>query len=274
MLSQDVLRHHLALRVAEAEAGLGGEPIVPTEPVDLEVLASAPDRAPNVAAVAVLRRFEPAAFARSALEFALAAGGERRDEWFRAFTRTIFLNGNPENIANRFPFTYLASDRSVAWFGPATPKGCVGLLRLLKLFVLGQPPDPPAEVTITVPGAPSTGRMVRVYLATSGLQVSDYLVHLNHTLAEAVLTGAVLPGDRLLLSHVPTLAASQIGAYRRLRVHRDDRDPTRLRAYACVTEPSTVDESATPGSSASKEKTDDDGRSPDTQPGHPPGLAA
>jgi hypothetical protein len=257
MLTQEVLRHQLALRVAESEAGLGQEPTVPVGQVDLGELASATEHTPNVAAVAVLRRFEPALFARSSLAFALAVDDKARDVWFRAFTRTIFLNGNPENIADRFPFSYLPPDRSSAWFGPAPARDRLGLQRLLKLFDFGVPPECSAEVAIDVPGASPTGQVVSVYMSTAGLGVGDYLVHLNHTLAEAALTGAVLPGDRLLINHVPTLSASQIGDYRRLRVQRDGHDPTRLRAYACVSQPSIVDNSR----DIPKEKTNDDQRS-------------
>jgi hypothetical protein len=197
-------------------------------------LAAAESRAPDLSVLAVLRGFDPAAFARSSLQFALGLDAAQADGWFRAFTRTVFLIGNPVNLAERFRFSQVAEDGSAAWFGPASSAECTGLRRLLKLFAGTVEPTPPAELSVVVPGAVGDGgRTLELLVATAGLTMTDYLVHLNHTLAEAALTGTIRPGDRLLLRHVPRLA-EPAAPYRVLRVHRDNHDPNRLRAYACL----------------------------------------
>lgn len=245
---QDLLHWELARRVSAAAAGLdpsaraGATPRTPCASApgrpprlpDLARLAAAEAQAPDVCAIAVLCRFDPAAFARSSLEFALGLDTAQADGWFRAFTRTVFLIGNPANLAERFRFNQLAEDGSIAWFGPGSSAECTGLRRLLKLFVGTAEPTPPAESTVVVPGAPGeSGRAFELLVATAGLTMTDYLVHLNHTLAEAVLTGEIRPGDRLLLRHVPRLAGPA-APYSVLRVHRDKHDSSRLRAYACL----------------------------------------
>lgn len=251
MSVQDLLHGELARRVNAAAAGLdrsrsprptsspgataGAEqgPTAGRLP-DLARLAAAEAQAPDLSAIAVLRRFDPAVFARSSLEFALGLDAARADGWFRAFTRTVFLIGNPANLAERFRFNQVADDGSIAWFGPASSAECTGLRRLLKLFAGTAEPTPPAALTVVVPGAVGDGgRNFELFMATAGLTMTDYLVHLNHTLAEAALTRTIRPGDRLRLRHVPRLA-EPAAPYSVLRVHRDNHDPSRLRAYTCL----------------------------------------
>ena len=228
MFTQDVLHAELARRVRAASAGPDAPPADLPEVPRLDELAAAEQKAPDMAAIAVLRRFDPASFARSAVEFALGVRGSARVCWFRSFTRTLFLTGNPVNLAPRFPFDHIAPDGSVAWLGPTSRKSSTGLRRLLKSFDGDVEVDLPATVAFDVPGA-GCGAVLRCHVATAGVSVSDYLVHVNHVLAEAVLTGTVRPGDRVVLTHAPRVAG---GAYSVLRVHRDGADPTRLRAYA------------------------------------------
>jgi hypothetical protein len=77
-----------------------------------------------------------------------------------------------------------------------------------------------------------------VHVATAGLTVPDYLVHLHHLLAEAVIGGLVRPGDRLLLRHVRQidLRPDQVAE---VRVHRGAPGSGLLRAYACLTTETT-----------------------------------
>jgi hypothetical protein len=230
MFTQEVLHAELARRVRAALAGPNSAPQdVPGIP-GIDELAAQEREAPDMTAVAVLRRFDPAVFARSSVEFALGVKGSARACWFRAFTRTLFLAGSPANLAARFPFDHVAPDGSVAWLGPAPRDSSAGLCRLLKLFDGDVAADLPATVGFTVPG-PGGGSTLYCHVATAGMSLSDYLVHVNHLLAEAVLTGAIRPGDRVVLRHAPRLVGAA-GPYSVLRVHRDGADPTRLRAYA------------------------------------------
>lgn len=236
MFTQEVLHAALARRVRAALAGpnampedLPDAPGLPDVP-GLDELAAQERDAPDMTAIAVLRRFDPAVFARSSVEFALGVQGNARTRWFRAFTRTLFLAGSPANLTTRFSFDHVAPDGSVAWLGPAPREASTGLRRLLKRFDGDVEADLPAMVELTAPGPPD-GTTLFCRVATAGVSLSDYLVHLNHVLAEAVLTGAIRSGHRVVLTHEPRLAGAA-GPYSVLRVHRDGADPTRLRAYA------------------------------------------
>lgn len=230
MLTQDVLYAELARRVRAAQAGPDAAPAGVPEAADPGELAARERDTPDMTAIAVLRRFDPAVFARSSVEFALGIRGTARACWFRAFTRTLFLAGSPANLAARFSFDHVAPDGSVAWLGPSPHESSTGLRRLLKRFDGDVAADPPARPGFTVPG-PRGGTTLYCHIATAGVSLSDYLVHVNHLLAEAALTGTIRPGQRVLLTHVPRLADAA-GPYSMLRVHRDGADPARLRAYA------------------------------------------
>jgi hypothetical protein len=241
MFSQERLFAELSRRIQIVRDGHGArrEPVSPsTAPIDLSILDAAAKAAPDIAAIAVIRDFDPVAFARSSLAFAFLLPEDWRSLWFSAYTRTIFLAGNPANLKGRFPFQYIADDGSSAWLGPASAQLSMSLRRLLVLFRGDPAPRLTNKFTLTVPlvaGRESAGpRPERsIYIGTAGLSASDYLVHLNHTLAESVLTGLIVPGDTVTIRHLPRLHGCQ-QELTWLRVHRDNKDANRLRAYAGV----------------------------------------
>jgi hypothetical protein len=207
---------------------------------DLSIIDAAARVSPDVAAVVVMRAFDPAAFAQSALAFAVALPESWRDQWLGAYTRTIFLAGNPANLGARFPFQHVADDASHAWLGPAPPQVALTLRRLLVSFKGDSALRLPNQFSVTVP-LPAEARSVetpfarRIYIGIAGLSTLDYLVHLNHTLAEATLLGLIAPGNVVTIRHVPRLHSCQEKLIW-LRVHRDSNDANRLRAYAGVSE--------------------------------------
>ncbi|MFE0027915.1 DUF6182 family protein [Amycolatopsis sp. NPDC059021] len=229
MLTQQFLRAELARRVSAARAGeprlQAGQLPVP----DLEQLAEAKNDAPDIAAVAVLRGFDPTTFVQSSIEFALRLDPRLGRSWCQAFTRTLFLAGNPGNLSGRFVFDHVSPDGSVAWTRPVPPKQSLGLRRLLRRFDGSVPLTGPAVAEVHVPG-PARGRAHLLQVATAGVAVTDYLVHVNHVLAEAVVNGTLAPGDRLFVEQVPRLAPA--ARYSALRVDRDNLEPEKLRAYA------------------------------------------
>jgi len=209
----------------------------PTEPTlaELAGLAAAAAERNGVAAVAVLRRFDPASFVGSAAGLALGLAPEVGAGWYAAFTRTVFLYGNPANLAERFHFDHVAPDGSVAWCAPRQLDRLSTLRRLLPLVNGVTQVDVPAEVSVRIPLRPDSpdpvagGRVRTVEVATGGVSLAEYLVHVNHLVAEAVLGGLVGYGDTLQVRHVPRLGR---GSHELLRVQVDGAQPVRLRAYA------------------------------------------
>jgi hypothetical protein len=241
MVSQELLASALGDRLARAgldpieidrlgRAGLD-PPGIDRRPA--EEAGAAADPAPDgPSAAVVMRRFDAPGIGGSALRFAAELDPARRQPWLRAFTRTVFLAGNPANLRRRFAFTQVAPDQSIAWCGPGPAEELTGLRRMLKLFPAGRL-SLPAEVPLRVPGA-GRGDLRRLDVATAGLTTASYLVHVNHALAEAVLTDLLRPGDRVVLRHVPDLDEPALRAAAAIRVHRDLADPALLRAYACL----------------------------------------
>jgi hypothetical protein len=190
-------------------------------------------------AIAVLRDFDPRCFARTALDFAVSLNPAQRRDWQADFTRTVYLTGNPRNLAGRLPPSVVDPDGRVAWYA-SRPKARQRELRLLLRAVQGElPSDLPESVTVDVPGHGTThareARRWRMTVSTEGLSLPRYLVHVGHTLTESLLTGVLTPGDRLTVCHaaaVPGLPCD----YAYLRVHQDVEYPDRLRAYAGIAE--------------------------------------
>lgn len=189
----------------------------------------------DVVVLAVLRSFDAEVFVSSALGFARSLEPATAAEWRRAFTRTVFLAGNPANLAARVAFVHTSDDGSVGWVGPATPDSVIGCRRMLKRFEATRPVGQLPDHTITPSDAvTAAGRTFRLDVATEGLTVSEYLVHVNHSIAEAVIDSRFTAGDRLTVHHTGRLNADEVPQAIAVRVHRDDVEPTRLRAYTAL----------------------------------------
>lgn len=208
------------------------------EILDTRIRAAGPRRS-EASAVAVLRGFDPRGFARAVLDFATWLPPEARARWQADFTRTVFLAGNPQNLAGRLPPSVVAPDGQVSWYATG-PRVAHRELRLLLRAVQGDlPPVMPGPFTLDVPHGPAAPprqdgvRRHRMTLATAGLSLPRYLVHVNHTLAESLLTGVLAPGDTVAVHHVHDLPEpTRQHAY--LRVHQDTASPDLLRAFARV----------------------------------------
>ncbi|MBZ3906424.1 DUF6182 family protein [Streptomyces griseiscabiei] len=204
----------------------------------------------------VVRDLDLAAWAGQTCAFALGLDAAQGAAWRRAFTRTVFLAGNPAELRARFPFARMTRDASVAWTAPGPPAATAALRRLLKLLhapaevpnggdIAFDVPHPKLQVlhpVLRVPGPASGGAPAPscppvggvVHLATADCTMSAALVHLNHLLTEAVLDGLVAPGDRFVLRGVPRLTAGP-EPFDAVRVVPDERLPDRLRLAAALT---------------------------------------
>lgn len=190
--------------------------------------------ATEMAVVVVLRDFIPRVFVESCMDFVLGLDDTSRLGWFRSFTRTIYLAGNPNNLVGRFSFRQLAKDGSIAWSAPAPFASSFTLRRLLSSFHANIPDSALTGFETVVPAARLSGKTKILYVGVAGLTGVDYLIHLNHTLSEGILTGAISPGDRVLVRAVPSVNGCPQLA--NLRVHVDLFDGRRLRAYAGISD--------------------------------------
>lgn len=182
----------------------------------------------------VVRRFDLTSMVRGAMAFAAGLSAEAADGWFRAYTRTLFLFGNPHNLAARHAPALGTAGAETAWFGPWDARRMEALSRLLKPL-RGDLPALPQRCDI--PGSPAAP--AELHVAVGGLNLPQYLIHLHHTLAEAVLLGTLAPDAPVRLIHWPdvdpVLAASGDADY--VRVHYAAGDESRLRLYTLLTPP-------------------------------------
>lgn len=148
----------------------------------------------------LLRSFHLADLAHGAREFAAVLDPAAAAAWRRSWTRTRFLFGNPANLTARNRAKVVAPDATTAWLGPFPGGRLPGLSRLLKP-VRGVLPELPRDVDLS-----GSGPRRVLQIAVGGLTLVDYLVHLHHTLAEAVLLGRLRLDEPVRLSHRPSLA--------------------------------------------------------------------
>lgn len=232
MFSQGLLREELARRINAARIGL--------EPPTTAGSAEAHDAA-HVSAVVVVRDIDVAAFVTGALAHTVALPAAARDAWYRSFTRTIFLAGNPERLQHRHPPDHCTPDGAIGWYAAAELSTYLGLRRLLRAFDGPRiATDIPATVPLRLPGRGAAPRRARRLLVdVAGLGMGQYLVHLHHTVCEAAICGLIGPGDALEVVHVQEIDES-VGRWDYARVHADHRDERRLRLYTCLSSPIAV----------------------------------
>jgi uncharacterized protein DUF6182 len=172
----------------------------------------------------LLRSLDLADLVHGACEFAAALESDEATAWRQAWTRTRFLFGNPANLPKGTRARVVAPGGTAAWLGPFPDARLPGLARLLKP-VSGELPQLAGDILLH-----GTGPRRVVSVAVEGLTLVDYLVHLHHTLAEAVLLGRLRPGEPLRIRHRPALGTDSADpAY--ARVLADPGDPGRLRLY-------------------------------------------
>jgi hypothetical protein len=209
-----------------------GRAITVDPELELSVLAQRAILRSDVTAVVVLREADVLAFLRSVLAVSCSLPLSVAEAWYQAFTRTLFLVGNPQNLAARYPLHHVTQQGSVAWLAPTRRSATVGVCRLLKPIPESRAPNLPRQVELLAPGKIS-GRRQTLLVATRGLSWASYLVHVNHTLAESVITRLIAPGDRIRLRHVDSLDHWPRGASH-VRVHFKDADSTQLRLYTAL----------------------------------------
>jgi len=231
-ITQETLRDHAARQIRVSRPELATRADTAALIRIYREITSTPETAAMV--VCVVRRFDPVSLIRASCAFVAGLTPTQVSQWRRAFTRTIFLAGNPRNLVDRFAFAHLGEDGATAWTRPSTMDELATLRRLLKLYDGPRhlPRRPVARVA--VPGQSTVDRApVRrdLYLSTDGVSAADCLVHLNHLLAEAVFDGLIAAGDELTLRQVPRLIGIT-EPFEALRVGIDRSGPHRLRAYA------------------------------------------
>ncbi|MFJ9742861.1 DUF6182 family protein [Streptomyces sp. NPDC101166] len=188
---------------------------------------------PRAPAVAVLRDLDPSRFAQSVVDFTATLSPGTAAGWLADFTRTVFLVGDPVNLARRLPPSFTSADRRIAWYAPHPGNRHRELSRLLRR-VDGTVPTAPPSYTVRGPsGTAQKAASGRLTVATCGLTLPHYLIHLSHTLAEAQLTGALAPGDRVVVDHAPHIdRLPRRASY--TRVHTDPLRAGKLRAFATL----------------------------------------
>ncbi|MFE0178566.1 DUF6182 family protein [Streptomyces sp. NPDC059002] len=95
---------------------------------------------PRAAAVAVLHSCELPRFAQSVLDFTAALAPDTARTWLADHTRTVFLAGNPRNLASRLPPSFTSADGRIACtvplrthqeYGPWLARSAEGEARVL-----------------------------------------------------------------------------------------------------------------------------------------------
>lgn len=180
-----------------------------------------PDLSTDTAVLVVLRSLDLTDFAHGAREFAAGLDPDELVAWRGSWTKTRFLFGNPAHVSEA---RVTAPGGTAAWLGPFPDTRLPGFTRLLKP-VSGNLPELPAEVDL-----PGTGPVRELRIGVGGGALVDYLVHLHHTLAEAVLFDRLRPDEPLRIRHERELALgpAEIPAYARVLPDPQDRDRLRL----------------------------------------------
>ncbi len=200
---------------------------------------SAPQDARH-AVLVLVKALDPADLVHGARSFAAALCPEEAEDWRHAWTRAVFRFGNPANLTARTPPRTVSPRGTAAWLGPYEAAHPPGVSRLLKP-VSGQLPPLSGRLDVGGSGAPPrAGFTLRI--ATAGLSLAEYLVHLHHTVAEAVLRQLLPASAPLRLVHCPDLDPDEPDVFAQLSnavyartTPAEDGEPGALRLHTLLT---------------------------------------
>jgi hypothetical protein len=204
---------------------------------ELDAARTAVGEGSDAAALVVLSGFGLPEFARGTAEFVARLDDATRADWYRDFTRTRFLVGRPDRIAARFGPLLTFRTRDIAWVSPGTPaKERLTLRRLLKpLRTAGRSSLDQEQVPLSgIPQPAIASRTAkRVVLATDGLPLEQYLVTLNHTLCEGIISETLTPRDMIVVREVKTIERLP-SRFDYVRIVADPQGENRLKAMSYI----------------------------------------
>jgi hypothetical protein len=226
-ITEPLLREHLARRLATS--GLQLEAVL----ADPSIASRGDGAGESLEAIVVLSDIDWVAVITGAIAFVRGLDESLRRSWLQQFTRTRFLAGNPARLRERFRFDQLSSDDAIGWIRPAAADEHLPIKRLLKpLRTAGAASQLPPE--LVVPGA-SCRRRLKLRMATAGLLLEQYLIHLHHTISEAAIEGHLSPDadDEVRLVNEQTIEETANEPLY-LRVHANATPDPRLHLYAAL----------------------------------------
>lgn len=182
--------------------------------------------------VAVVADFEPVEFVRACLEFSTTLSADEFRYWCANFTRTIFLAGHPANLSVRYPPDHVSERGDIAWYGPRDTESMSGVRRLLRPF--HGPVLIPAGINSRV--TPREGEASESFVLTvdvSDMVIEEFMIHVNHVVAESAFAGILHADTALVLKSVST-AEFTPSESQYLRISADQDDAGRLRCYAAL----------------------------------------
>jgi hypothetical protein len=185
----------------------------------------------DVSVCVVLSDFDLESYVKGTLEFLGCSPERDLGVWYRCFTKTVFLLGQPSRLRARHAFGFVATNGLIAWSLPCAKGATADIRRQLKSLHTEQTVQVPPVISLSP--TPTGGHRIHISIDIRDLSVEEYLVHLNHTLCEAFIEGH--------LSATSSIVVNNAGALDELparwlyqRIQRDPRDPTKLRRFACV----------------------------------------
>jgi hypothetical protein len=156
----------------------------------------------DVSAAVVLAGFDVRAFVSGLVSLLRSLSEDERRPWYRAFTRTILFAGQPRKLAERFPPQIVDPDGTVAWYRPRPKQVIEPMSRLLARFPAGRAALdllPPNDVRL----GEAAGGGLEVVLDPAGMSLSEYLIHLGHSVSEPWARRVWDGRGEVLLCHRP-----------------------------------------------------------------------
>jgi hypothetical protein len=170
----------------------------------------------DVSAAVVVAGFDLRAFVSGLTALLQSLDDDERRSWYRAFTRTIVLAGQPRKLAVRSPPHVVDPGETVAWYRPRPRPALEPMSRLLARFPVGRPVVdvlPPDDVRL----GEAAGQGLEVVLDPAGMNLSEYLIHLGHSVSEPWARGVWDGRGQVLLRHRP-LAEVDVAQHAYLRL--------------------------------------------------------
>jgi hypothetical protein len=192
---------------------------------------------PSFRLIVVMNSFSPQNYLESLLGLMACTSPELKQSWFKRFTPTVFLAGNPLKMNNRTRFDYISKDETIGWVWEKEENRTrlsytlrqLKMLRTAGAFYLRNHQNDQQLDTDAY-----AHQQLNIHIPLNGQTFSDFIIHFNHLISEAIILKIINGREVLNFFYQNCVTIKDTDCCLYARVKEDERKLGLLKTYALI----------------------------------------
>jgi hypothetical protein len=187
---------------------------------------------PEDKVIVVIKSFDWEEYINALFEFNNKLSKQQKENWFKTFTRTIYLFGNPAKLDNyESLFAYRSENLAITFPGKTSEyRGLQLLLRLVntnKEYMLND-----QTICIAANQSKKNNQIAKLEVNLSELKFERVLTHISHIINESLILNRINDIDSINISSVEEINIPP--DYTNIRIDIDETNYEKLRTYCLL----------------------------------------